>query len=159
MKLPDANSVSGLLLDWDDKRLNTLPAPAQKKILTTIETNGPKEIANDRRRGRVRLGARECAVESPSQLGRRSKGQVRHRPATGQWDLAEPTIKETIARSDDLFTIGFKVENRTSREIVTRIVHRVEPKEMAPYLDLVECALLLPVRFVRVKSRLTTAPM
>ncbi|MGE5216648.1 MAG: hypothetical protein ACM3SP_06565, partial [Chloroflexota bacterium] len=31
-------------------------------------------------------------------------------------------------------------------EIVTRIVHHVEPKETAQYLDLVECALLLPVR-------------
>jgi cytochrome c oxidase assembly protein Cox11 len=59
---------------------------------------------------------------------------------------AEPTTKETVARSGDLFTIGFKVANPTTKEIVTRIVHRVEPKELAPYLDLVECALLLPVR-------------
>ena len=46
--------------------------------------------------------------------------------------VAEPIVKESVARSDDLFTIGFKVKNRTSREFVTRIVHRVEPKEMAP---------------------------
>ena len=37
MKLPDANGVSGLLLDWDEKRLNVLPAPAQKKILAAID--------------------------------------------------------------------------------------------------------------------------
>ena len=60
--------------------------------------------------------------------------------------MAEPITKETVARSDDLFTIGFKVKNRGSREVITRIAHRVEPKELAQYLDLVECALLLPVR-------------
>jgi cytochrome c oxidase assembly protein Cox11 len=60
--------------------------------------------------------------------------------------LAQPMIKETIARSGDLFTIGFKVKNTGAGEVVTRIAHRVEPKEMAEFLDLVECALLLPVR-------------
>ena len=34
----------------------------------------------------------------------------------------------------------------SAASLFTRIAHRVEPKEVAPYLDLVECALLLPVR-------------
>ena len=55
-------------------------------------------------------------------------------------------VKETVARPSDVFTIGFMVKNRTNREIVTRIVHRIEPKELAQYLELVQCALLLPVR-------------
>jgi len=55
-------------------------------------------------------------------------------------------VKETVARPSDVFTIGFRVKNRTNREIVTRIVHRIEPKELAQYLELVQCALLLPVR-------------
>jgi cytochrome c oxidase assembly protein Cox11 len=59
---------------------------------------------------------------------------------------AQPVTRETIARSGDLFTVGFRVKNNSGGEIVTRIAHRVEPKEMAEYLDLVECALLLPVR-------------
>ena len=60
--------------------------------------------------------------------------------------FAEPVVKETVARPSDVFTIGFRVKNRTNREIVTRIVHRIEPKELAQYLELVQCALLLPVR-------------
>jgi cytochrome c oxidase assembly protein Cox11 len=60
--------------------------------------------------------------------------------------FAEPVVKETVARASDVFTIGFKVKNRTNREIATRIVHRIEPKELAQYLELVQCALLLPVR-------------
>jgi cytochrome c oxidase assembly protein Cox11 len=59
---------------------------------------------------------------------------------------AEPITKATVARSGDVFTIGFKVKNRAQKETVTRISHHVEPQELAQYLDLVECALLLPVR-------------
>ena len=88
------------------------------------------------------------------------KVQVRHCPATGQRDLAEPMVKESIARSDDLFTIGFKVEKPDYPAIlVTRIVHRVEPNEMAPYLDL---GRMRPVAagacFFPAKSRPTIVP-
>ena len=44
---------------------------------------------------------------------------------------AEPASKETVVRSGDLFTVGFKVKNPGRRmRSLTRIVHRVEPKEM-----------------------------
>jgi cytochrome c oxidase assembly protein Cox11 len=54
--------------------------------------------------------------------------------------------KQTVVRSGDVFTVGFTVKNAAKTEIVTRIVHRVNPEGMSQYLDLVECALLLPVR-------------
>src|SRR5215208_4405349 len=37
LRLPDANSLSTLLLDWDEDKLNTLPKPAQHKILAEID--------------------------------------------------------------------------------------------------------------------------
>lgn len=37
LKLPDANALAGLLLDWDETRLNSLPAPQQREILSTID--------------------------------------------------------------------------------------------------------------------------
>src|SRR4030095_6023829 len=37
LKLPDANAVAPLLLDWDEQRLNALPAPEQKKLLVNID--------------------------------------------------------------------------------------------------------------------------
>jgi len=147
MKLPDANGVSNLLLDWDEKRLNALPAPAQKKILTTIDNlirqrklpmiEGEEEfvLVKEDALWKIKLDwAAGVKVKFATVL-----------PHNGEI-VAEPITKETVARSDDLFTIGFKVKNRASREVITRIAHRVEPKELAQYLDLVECALLLPVR-------------
>ena len=147
MKLPDANAVSKLLLDWDEKRLNALPAPEQKKLLATvdnlirqkklplIEGNEDFVLVQEGAQWRVFLNwAAGVKVKFTTILP--SKNVV----------AAEPITKETVARSADVFTVGFKVKNRSSREIVIRIVHRVEPKDLAQYLDLVECALLLPVR-------------
>jgi len=147
MKLPDANSVARLLHDWDDKQLNALPATARKNILTTIDSWASAKklpmIDGEEKFVMVKEGSKWKVF-----LDWAAGAQVQFVAAlpVGNEISAEPTTKETVARSGDLFTIGFKVANPTAKEVVTRIVHRVEPKELAPYLDLVECALLLPVR-------------
>ena len=147
LKLPDANAVSDLLLSWDEKRLNALPAAEQKKILATID-----QLARDNKVPMIEGEEEFVLVQEGSQwkifLDWAAGIQVKFAtalPSNGVL-LAQPTIKETVARSGDVFTIGFKVKNQSANEIMTRIAHRVEPKEIAGYLDLVECALLLPVR-------------
>jgi len=147
MKLPDANSVAPLLHDWDDKRLNTLSVTERKNILATID-----DWANAKKLPMIEGEENFLMIKEGSKwkvfLDWAAGAQVQFAAAlpAGNEISAEPTTKETVARSGDLFTIGFKVANPTTQEIVTRIVHRVEPKELASYLDLVECALLLPVR-------------
>ena len=147
MKLPDANSVAPLLHDWDDKRLNTLSATERKHILATIDNWADAKklpmIEGEENFVMIKEGSKWKVF-----LDWAAGAQVQFAAAlpAGNEISAEPTTKETVARSGDSFTIGFKVANPTTKEIVTRIVHRVEPKELAPYLDLVECALLLPVR-------------
>ena len=147
MKLPDANSVAPLLHDWDDKRLNTLSVTERKNILATIDDWASAKklpmIEGEENFLMIKEGSKwKVFVDWAAGV------QVQFAAAlpAGNEISAEPTTKETVARSGDLFTIGFKVANPTTKEIVTRIVHRVEPKELASYLDLVECALLLPVR-------------
>ena len=147
MKLPDANSVTRLLHEWDDKRLNALSATERKNILATIDSWASAKklpmIEGEEKFVMVKEGSKWKVF-----LDWAGGAQVQFAAALppGNEISAEPTTKETVARSGDLFTIGFKVANPTTKEVVTRIVHRVEPKELAPYLDLVECALLLPVR-------------
>ena len=147
MKLPDANGVSPLLLDWDEQRLNNLPAPEQKKILATIGN-----LARAKKLPMIEGEEQFILVKEDSQwkIFLNWAAGVKVKFAT---DLppegtitAEPIIRDTVARSGDVFTIGFKVKNVTANEIRMRIVHRIEPKELVRYLDLVECALLLPVR-------------
>jgi Cytochrome c oxidase assembly protein CtaG/Cox11 len=147
LKLPDANALSGLLLDWDEQRLNNLPASQQRKLLSTIDAlrrekklpmiEGDEEFVLTRENSRWKIyldWAAGVRVNFATTL-----------PDNGLL-VAAPTIEKTVVRSGEQFTVGFKVKNLGSREIVTRIVHRIEPKDLAEYLDLVECALLLPVR-------------
>ena len=147
LKLPDANAVSDLLLGWDEKRLNALPGPEQKKILATID-----QLIQDEKLPMIEGEEEFVLVREGSQwkifLNWAAGIQVKFATALPPRAAvtAQPTIKETVTRSGDLFTVGFKVKNNGASEILTRIVHRVEPKEIAGYLDLVECALLLPVR-------------
>jgi hypothetical protein len=147
MKLPDSNGIAPLLLDWDEQRLNSLPPPERKKILATLD-----RLAHDNQLPMVEGEEDYALVKEGSQwkvfLNWAAGVKVNFAttlPADGAL-LAEPITKDTVARSGDVFTIGFKVKNRAQKEIVTRIVHQVEPKDLAQYLDLVECALLLPVR-------------
>jgi cytochrome c oxidase assembly protein Cox11 len=136
-----------LVLEWDENRLKALPRSEQKRILATLDRLARAEklpmIEGEEEFILVREGSK-WKVFLDWAAGVQVKFDTTL-PANGGL-AAQPTIKETIARSGDLFTIGFKVKNTGAGEVVTRIAHRVEPKEMAEYLDLVECALLLPVR-------------
>lgn len=147
LKLPDANSVAQLLLDWDDKRLNALSALERKQILSTIDglisANKVPMIEGEEKFVLVKEDSK-WKIFLDWAAGAQVQFLAKLPP--GNEITAEPITKSTVARSGDLFTIGFKVKNGTAHEIVTRIAHRIEPKELAPYLDLVECALLLPVR-------------
>lgn len=147
MKLPDANGVAALLLDWDEQRLNALPSPEQKKILATITA-----LARARKLPMIEGEEQFVLVKEDSEwkifLNWASGVKVTFAidlPPEGMI-TAEPIVRDTVARSGDVFTIGFKVKNVASNEIRTRVVHRVEPRELTQHLDLVECALLLPVQ-------------
>jgi hypothetical protein len=147
MKLPDAGGVAPLLLNWDETRLNALSTPERKKILATID-----DLARENKLPMIEGEEEFVLVKEGAQwkifLNWAAGIQVNfatNLPTDGAI-AAEPMTKGTVARSGDLFTIGFKVKNLTANEIRTRIVHRIEPQGLAEYLDLVECALLLPVR-------------
>ncbi|HWP24418.1 MAG TPA: cytochrome c oxidase assembly protein [Candidatus Binatia bacterium] len=147
LRLPDANRLGSLLLDWDERKLNRLPTPEQKKILATIAAlerkgalpmiEGEEEFTLVREDSRWKIFLNWAAGVKVAFATRV--------PAGGTIE-AEPIAREIVVRRGDPFTIGFKVKNITANELRTRIEHRVEPKELTPYLDLVECALLLPVR-------------
>ncbi len=147
LKLPDANALSGLLLDWDESRLNALPAAEQKKILASIdEMNRQGKLPMLEGEEQFTLLREGSQWRVSLDWGAGVKVSFTTVLPSDTAISAEPLAKQTVARPSDVFTIGFKVKNRTHRTIVTRIVHRVEPKELAQYLELVQCALLLPVQ-------------
>ena len=147
IKLPDANSLSSLLLDWDQDKLNALTDLKQKEILAAID--------DLRRTGKLKVigGEDELTLVKESGVWRvlldwAAGLSVRYGATVPPSDAlqATPLNRETVVRANELFTIDYRVKNTSDQTIATRIVHRVEPQDLRPYLDLVECGLLLPVR-------------
>ena len=146
-KAPDMNSLATLLLDWDEERLNALPSHEQKKLLASIDTlkrrssleviEGQEEFTLVREGSNWRLffdWASGVRVNFMTLV-----------PQDGVIE-AQPTIKDTVTQPNELFTIAYRVKNLTDKEVFARITHRVEPAALTEHLDVVECALLLPVR-------------
>jgi hypothetical protein len=147
IKLPDADSLSSLLFDWDQDKLNALPDLKQKEILAAID--------DLRRAGKLKVidGEEELTLVKESGVWRvlldwAAGLSVRYDAAVPPSDILEatPLNRETVVRANELFTIVYRVKNISDQTIATRIVHRVEPQDLRQYLDLVECGLLLPVR-------------
>jgi hypothetical protein len=147
LKLPDAGGFSSLLLDWDEERLNTLPAGERRKMLQSIDRlnrdgkitmiEGAEEFTLVKENGDWKIfldWAAGVRVSFDADV-----------PAGGVIE-ATPIPKETRIQTSELFTIAYKVKNLSPHKVSGRIVHRVEPEALARHLDLVECALLIPVR-------------
>ena len=145
LKLPDAGSLAPLLLDWDEEKLNALPSVDQRKILAAIDRlsrsgtiktiQGEEEFALVKEEKAWRL-----ALDWDASLRVSFASIV---PANGVLE-AEPIPRETVVKSSEPFRISYRVSNRSGKALRTRIIHKVEPPELREYLDIVECALLLP---------------
>ena len=147
VKLPDANSLSALLLDWDPDKLNALPPQKQREILATLE--------DLRRTGKLKFieDEEELTLVKENGLWRvlfdwAAGVRVEYNATVPNNQVLEatPLTRETSVRANELFTVAYRVRNLSKEPIATRIAHRVEPQDLRQYLDLVECALLLPVK-------------
>jgi hypothetical protein len=145
-KYPDANSLSAILLDWDEERLNALPSSMQRDILSTLDQMN--------RAGEIKTieGEEEFILVKEGTSWRvyldwAAGIRVSYDAVVPPTDSIEavPVNKTTTIRPSELFTIAYRVKNRTARTISTRITHRIEPDELSEHLDIIDCALLLPV--------------
>ena len=146
VKYPDANSLSAILMDWDEERLNALPTSEQRKILTTLdEMNRAGQIQTvegEEEFTLVKEGA-SWRVYLNWAAGVRVSYDAVVPPSKAI--EAVPVNKATTIRPSELFTIAYRVKNRTAHSVSTRITHRIEPNELRQHLDIIDCALLLPV--------------
>jgi hypothetical protein len=145
-KYPDANSLSAILLDWDEERLNALPSSMQRDILSTLDQMNRageiKTIEGEEEFTLVKEGTSWRVYLDWAAGIRVSYDAVV--PPTESIE-AVPVNKTTTIRPSELFTIAYRVKNRTAQTISTRITHRIEPDELSEHLDIIDCALLLPV--------------
>jgi cytochrome c oxidase assembly protein Cox11 len=64
--------------------------------------------------------------------------------ATPELDVRLST-SEVSVQPGEIFEVSLKITNRSSRAMVARIGHVVEPYDVADFLVFVECGFLLPV--------------
>jgi hypothetical protein len=145
--LPDANHVSSLLLSWDPYQLNSLPAGKRNDLLAALDEM--------KRAGTLKMIAGEETVDLVQENGAwkvfldwAAGIRITFRVAVPSGAKIDATLPQdqVITRTGELFNLALKVRNRSNQEMFARIGHVVEPREVADYLDLVECGFLLPVR-------------
>lgn len=148
LKLPNANApeIAGLVHDWDERRLNALSDTERRQIT--------QQLTQLHRAGQIPM----LEGEETFELVREGSGwrvflnwaggvRVRFGATT---DTALP-LRVTVAPEEVRVTPGERVsvtvraQNPTTRDVVVRVGHRVEPKLHADSLALVHCPLFLPV--------------
>lgn len=145
-RVPDPQKIAPLLLNWDARRLNSLPATGRRQIIDaldkrqhegSLEMNEGQEIfefIREANEWRVFLNW-QAGVKIPLKL------DLSKSP-----DLDVMLSKnEFVVQPGDLFEIVLKIKNRTQQPMTVRIGHLVEPSTIADYLDFVQCGFLLPV--------------
>jgi hypothetical protein len=154
LKLPDANRLSGHLLDWDEERLNALAVHEQRALLRRLDQwsmEGKIPIIDGEQNFDLIRQGEDWRLFLNWATGTRVVFQARvtdSLPLEIGW-----AQQEFVTRPGELFNVHFRIKNRSGREVLTRMSHRIESQEMAGYLDLVECSLLLPTRLLPLEEQ------
>jgi hypothetical protein len=158
LTLPDANAAAPWVLGWDEERLNKLPRNEQKQILAALQrlkrSGNLKMIRGDEEFVLIREGTGWKVFVDWAAGVRVAFDAIVPQGAALE---AQPIFRETVVHPGDLFSVDYRVRNRGAKDLFARIVHHIEPKTLADHLDLVECALLLPVKLLPQEERSYTS--
>ena len=149
-KAPYPEKLSALLRHWNGYQLNSLSPTERKQIIEAIESK--------KRDGSIEMIAGE---EKLTLMKEGDEWRIFLDWATGvmipiHTIVAEPAAaaaldvrfspKQVATQPGEVFEIHLKLRNRSTEPIVARIGHHVEPRELADYLEIVQCGFLLPVK-------------
>jgi len=149
VKLPDANKLSPMLLNWDTDRLEALSASERRELIKSLE-----KLSKDRKLDMVE------GEESFELVKEAGAWKIYLNWAAGVKLTFQTTLppaapieakllqSEVTTRHGEIFNIAVRIRNTSKQEITARIGHLVDPHEVRDYLDLVECGFLLPVRLL-----------
>lgn len=154
LRLPDANKLSTQLLDWDEERLNALSREKQRALIRSLDqwsAKGQLPMIEGEQSFELVKEKRDWKLFLNWAAGTQVLFQARVDPSLPldvRWDQ-----REFVIRPGELFNVHFRIKNQSQRQIFTKIPHRVEPKELSEYLELVECGLFSPMRLLPREER------
>jgi hypothetical protein len=145
-RVPDPQKIAPLLLNWDARRLNSLPATERRQILDALDKRqheGSLEMSEGQEIFELIREANVWRVFLNWQAGVKIPLKL---DLSKSPDLDVMLSKnEFVVQPGDLFEIVLRIKNRTQQPMTVRIGHLVEPSTIADYLDFVQCGFLLPV--------------
>lgn len=153
-RVPDSQKIAPLLLDWDPRRLNSLPAAERKQIINELDKRrheGSLEMSEGQEIFELVREANEWRVFLNWQAGVKIPLKL---DLSKSPDLDVALSKnEFVLQPGDLFEIVLRIKNHAQQPVTVRIGHLVEPSPIADYLDFVQCGFLLPVTVQPDKER------
>lgn len=148
LKLPNANApeIAALVHDWDERRLNAVSDTERRQIT--------QKLTQLHRAGQIPM----LEGEETFELVREGSGwrvflnwaggvRVRFGATTDTALLLRVTVapEEVRVTPGERVSVTVRAQNPTTRDVVVRVGHRVEPQPHADSLALVHCPLFLPV--------------
>jgi hypothetical protein len=145
-KAPDLGKISPLVLGWNTYQLNLLPVGERKRIIENIERKN-HERALEMNEGEEKLELIRDGNEWRIFLNWAAGVKIPFRLVLSAAPELEVNVspREVAIQPGDVFEVFLKIKNRSSRPLIARIGHLVEPQAVADYFDFVECGFLLPV--------------
>jgi hypothetical protein len=147
-RVPDPDKIAPLLLHWNAYRLNSL-SPDQRRELTGAIENNARDNAIEMVGGEEELTLVKEDEQWRIFLDWVSGITIPVRTILAKLDgsvdvrLSHTEIK---TQPGEIFEITLKMTNRSQTPLTVSIGHLIRPKELAAYLDIVQCGFLLPVK-------------
>jgi hypothetical protein len=145
-RVPDAQKIAPVLLDWNPGRLNALSGAERQRLLAVLETkqrDGSLAMIEGEARFELVREANDWRVFLDWQSGVRVPLRVDGPRTSGvEVSLSKP---EVVVVPGDAFDVELVIKNAGEAAITVMIGHLVEPTEAAEYVDFVQCGFLLPV--------------
>jgi len=145
-RAPTADEMAAQLFNWNPEKLNALSPTEQTALMKSLE--------NLKRTGKmITIEGREIfnLVSEKDEwkifLDWRSQQRV-------MFKTKQPPVPELAVRflrndlfvwRDEPFQVNFQITNRTNRQIVARLNHLFEPRQMEKNIDMIACGSLLPL--------------
>jgi cytochrome c oxidase assembly protein Cox11 len=144
--VPAADELASLLFDWDPDKLNVLSRSQQQELLKTLE-----KTLNDGKMITIK------GQESFSLIADQQRWKIFHDWASGtkvRFNITLPPSSgidvqlvnsQFLVKREEAFQIVLKIKNRNQQPVLARIIHDVEPADMADSIDMIACGALQPL--------------
>jgi hypothetical protein len=145
-RVPDPQKAVPLVLQWDQRRLNSLSPAERRQLIDTLDRRGRDgalemregeenfELVQENGAWRIFLNwAAGVAIPLKLDLSKASEVDAA---------LAQDRF---VLQPGDVFEVVLKIRNRAKQPIILRIGHSIEPQPIADYVDFVQCGFLLPI--------------